>query len=407
MKKYFLFSVALLAFNSFSYGQWINQYTTPGLVSLYDLHCLDANNCYADGWGPGGIIIKTTDGTNWLVSYSGSTQFAGIFCTDVNICYAGSDDGNIYKTTNGGSTWIPKDAAGTHPYIFFVSDSIGYAFSGGGDMAKTVDAGETWNLFGTPITNFLGEYGIFFINTSTGYRCGGGVLPNKALIYKTTNGGNTWTKVFEDTTLNGLASIQFINDSVGYTVGSKGMIFKTTDAGQNWVAMNNPYQGDINTTYKSVYFTDEQRGYVIGNIERILKTNDGGSNWTEDTLNTPCGLLRKVYISNNEGYIIGCSQVYKNDSTGLSTSIKNISTNKTIGKIFPNPFSTSATFFINESRNATCDFVLYDLLGREVKRTTINQTRTKIDRDNLPSGMYFYKISDGEKIIGTGKIIIQ
>lgn len=77
--------------------------------------------------------------------------------------------------------------------------------------------------------------------------------------------------------------------------------------------------------------------------------------------------------------------------------------------IYPNPFSTSATLRIYNRENAKYEFTMYDLFGREVRQFTIPQIagQCKIERGNLPSGMYFYKVSDKEKIIGTGKIIIQ
>jgi len=80
--------------------------------------------------------------------------------------------------------------------------------------------------------------------------------------------------------------------------------------------------------------------------------------------------------------------------------------NKAI-KINPNPFSTSAIIKI-KGQIADASFVLYDIFGREVKRIDkIETNQIKITRDNLPAGMYFYKLKSQEEIIGIGKVIIN
>ena len=79
--------------------------------------------------------------------------------------------------------------------------------------------------------------------------------------------------------------------------------------------------------------------------------------------------------------------------------------------IYPNPFSTSATVRINPVllKNAKdISFAVYDLLGREVKKIKdIDKEQTTITRDNLPSGLYIYKIYSKKRIIYTGKLSIQ
>jgi len=52
-------------------------------------------------------------------------------------------------------------------------------------------------------------------------------------------------------------------------------------------------------------------------------------------------------------------------------------------------------------------FHIYDILGKAVKQTKITSNRTTINFNNLADGIYIYKLSDKEKIITTGKIIIN
>lgn len=78
-------------------------------------------------------------------------------------------------------------------------------------------------------------------------------------------------------------------------------------------------------------------------------------------------------------------------------------------KIFPNPFSTSATILLDDKLfNTPFEIRLYDMFGREVKR--INQVKNKettIDGNALTVGMYFVAIlQDGEMIAGK-KVMLE
>ena len=76
-------------------------------------------------------------------------------------------------------------------------------------------------------------------------------------------------------------------------------------------------------------------------------------------------------------------------------------------ELFPNPFSEYVTVRIQDARLLPCEMKIYNLLGTEVKRTGIESSEIKIYRDNLPSGIYFYKLSQKERTVANGKIIIK
>ena len=81
--------------------------------------------------------------------------------------------------------------------------------------------------------------------------------------------------------------------------------------------------------------------------------------------------------------------------------------------VYPNPFSSSLEI------DLSCDiynisilsseiyFSVFDILGNEVKKLKIENQKTKMLRDNLPDGIYFYKICNHGEVLGAGKIIIE
>jgi len=78
-------------------------------------------------------------------------------------------------------------------------------------------------------------------------------------------------------------------------------------------------------------------------------------------------------------------------------------------KIYPNPFNENATieFEMGEDR-ATHDLVIYDITGNKVyEQEDINSGEVTIYRNGLKSGLYFYEIKEGNKMIHSGKITIH
>ena len=100
-------------------------------------------------------------------------------------------------------------------------------------------------------------------------------------------------------------------------------------------------------------------------------------------------------------------------------SIEFFNRNENSISIFPNPFSTQTTINVNgQLKMNNGEFVMYDVYGREVKKISIVNYPFSIQRDNLPSGVYFFRLTTsspslllkekGERVevIATGKLVI-
>ena len=75
--------------------------------------------------------------------------------------------------------------------------------------------------------------------------------------------------------------------------------------------------------------------------------------------------------------------------------------------VFPNPFSLETRVKITNN-SAILMLRIFDAVGNEVSPSVIrNSEGFVIQRDNLPSGFYLYKVTGNEGFIQTGKIIIQ
>ena len=92
---------------------------------------------------------------------------------------------------------------------------------------------------------------------------------------------------------------------------------------------------------------------------------------------------------------------------GIASGISKFSARNSEIKIYPNPFSNFTTIEIADSRFTKGDLAIYDMLGRVVHQQPLNLKRETLNL-NLPSGVYFYKISNEKnEIVGFGKLMIQ
>jgi hypothetical protein len=95
--------------------------------------------------------------------------------------------------------------------------------------------------------------------------------------------------------------------------------------------------------------------------------------------------------------------------SGVATSIANSKNTGDEGiKIYPNPFSSNCNIMIsNEIVLKNTLIKIYDVCGKEVKKISINNHETIIDKGELQNGIYFYNIINNDENIAKGKLLIQ
>ena len=71
--------------------------------------------------------------------------------------------------------------------------------------------------------------------------------------------------------------------------------------------------------------------------------------------------------------------------------------------LFPNPADDQLTISYNQEGVYILE--CYDLSGKLVQSETITNSEQVINISSLNSGMYLYRIKDGNKTIQTGKLI--
>ncbi len=129
---------------------------------------------------------------------------------------------------------------------------------------------------------------------------------------------------------------------------------------------------------------------------------------------TSCSYLHNAFSLNGHHSYYGITNFmdsyhYHNTvSKCVSPDAVQENTNENSISLFPSPFSTFATLqFSPGFHYENTQFEMFDVFGREVKTIKITSSSVQIDKGDLASGIYFWSVRDGEKIISTGKIIVE
>ncbi|MFZ1948224.1 MAG: M20/M25/M40 family metallo-hydrolase [bacterium] len=94
----------------------------------------------------------------------------------------------------------------------------------------------------------------------------------------------------------------FVNDSMGWAVGSDQKVFKTTDAGATWVRQS---PGAANQIFHGASFVDSLTGWLTGTAGTIRKTTNGGTTWTTQASGASSTLREVVALDSQNAWVVG------------------------------------------------------------------------------------------------------
>ncbi len=236
---------------------------------------------------------------------SGTTQLLiAVSPVNENVVWAAGTGGTYTVTTDGGKTWTAGVVPGAEALQFRdvqgVSDQVAYLMSIGNDTTnfmiyKTIDGGATWTI------EFTNE------TTNAFYDCMAFWGPNRGIAHsdsvhgifpdlRTVN-GNDWVPITDmPPALPGEASFS----SSGTCITTQGetnawiatggstiaRILATTDGGDTWNAYDTPLVSSPSAGGLSVAFRDASNGVVGGGDLNVndhadfATSNDGGQTWS-------------------------------------------------------------------------------------------------------------------------------
>lgn len=234
-----------------------------------------------------------------------------------NVCYCGTEPGEVYKSSNGGMNWtcvsmsIDFGSGVTAVEVDYSNPNLVFA-GGNNGVFRSNNGGTSWTNV-LPNSNFgVNELFIHPTNAQLVF-----AATDKGL-FKSLDAGITWSQVFTDATYDIKANTA--NASILYLVKHNATslnceFLKSTDSGLTWIPQTNGWYtsndaarndggariavtpADPNRVY--AYLIGESKPNDIGYIG-VYRSNDGGTTWT-----LPNGPVGGPYSSSHINLAIG------------------------------------------------------------------------------------------------------
>lgn len=247
------------------------------------------------------------------------------------IVYAATASGGLWKSVNKGTTWTPVfddqpvstfgdvALAPSNPEIVWAGtgeQNNRQSTSWGNGVYRSTDGGKTWTHLGLAATRHIGRIRVHPRDPNVAYVAALGHLwapsPDRG-VYKTTDGGTTWSKVLYVDTLTGVvdlamdptnpdvlyaAAYQRLRRAWGFNGGGPGSgIYKTSDGGRTWTRLSSGLPtGDKGRIGLALAASNPRVLNAI--VEHageggVYRSEDAGATWTKVNSLNP----RPVYYS--------------------------------------------------------------------------------------------------------------
>ncbi|MBX2991159.1 MAG: T9SS type A sorting domain-containing protein [Bacteroidetes bacterium] len=400
------------------YWGWIVQVSEVD-IPLYTVQAIGRVAFDAQYWAGGkhGVVIRTTDrGIHWIVSgiLEGDVRtiaaWVGFYPgTAVAGSVMPSGRARISRTTNEGRTWSVVDTTATvWRSIRFVNANKAYAI---GDpvgnfwvLKKTTNDGITWIDIQPPLPATAGEGGFYnaaaWIDSTRGW-----FGTNDNAIYRTTDGGSTWTKVFVQPGSSGITAIHFFSILHGLAGSADGSVYRSTDGGVSWTK----YTTKLPTAITGISgLTYPSECWAISG-PNIYHSQNGGETWAITQYDGYAGIaqLHHISLAGEQTAGLGCAVGENGTAIGFYRFLTGVQPQPhtraeafELFQSFPNPFNPSTTIEFRISNFGFVSLKVFDVLGREVA-TLVNEVNeagehsVTFDGRNLPSGVFFYQMKSG------------
>ena len=415
--------------------------SNAGLADIF-LTKFDANgnviwvkNAGATGNDQGWAVATDPAGNVLLIgSFASSVLTLGSY----TLTNTGNKDIYVAKFDSNGNVLWAKSAIGTGDDFggSIISDINGNVYIGGSFVSPTLSFGTTTltsagsddvylakydsngnELWAKSSGGVNGDYGGNIVLDASGNICLAGYFSSLSFTCGTTTLNRLGPSI------DGFVAKYNPNGNLAWAknvAGTSGVFCYgiLTDTGNN-VYVSGDFTGTLNTFSPTVLSSSGNKDIFVGKFDGngnpIWAINAGGNsiesgyNLSRDAANNV--YLTGMYVSSPASFgtnTLSCSGGSDFFIAMLGSTTSGINENyfSDLTAVFPNPFFDQTTLvFESAMNNAT--LTLYNSIGQKVKEfQKLNGEEMVLQRDNLPSGMYFIRIVEGAKLIATKKLIV-
>ncbi|KAB2843271.1 MAG: T9SS type A sorting domain-containing protein [Melioribacteraceae bacterium] len=395
MKQIFLLTIFFTS-QIFCQNDWSHLSST----SDFTVNVIEINSdghIYA-GTKSHGIIKSADGGLNWELKNNGlpENEILSILITQNYVLFAGTSGGGMFRSINNGESWEKIEAGLTNTVVTSLienEDGIIFAGTKGGGVFYSTDNGSNWDEINSGLINkdiidlAINSAGDLFVGT---YSYG---------VFKLTKENNFWNEINIGMPNNKdiLSIIVNKNDDVLAATAYDGIYIREANslAWQQTALQFFPCRDMALTVTGKVLAATDAAVYI---------SNNGGRSYELFKDGLPNSKILSIASDGYETFYAGAhaNGIYKNTSL-TSVDKKIIPQNFQLLQNYPNPFNpgTTISFKIHnvEAQHAAL-LQIYDIIGNKIK-TILNEKLPagiydiNFNADNLPSGVYFYKLQTG------------
>jgi photosystem II stability/assembly factor-like uncharacterized protein len=333
----------------------------------------------------GGGVNRTTDGgVTWQVGIGGTQALAGRSIRfqpgDSQELFLGTSSLAVFRSTNGGDNFVQSSEGISELDLFSIDanpldpDEIAVAFQGqnNGGVLSSPDGGATWQLESAPPTRYSA---VRFAPDGTLYAISAGpsTVAQEGLYRRENNG--SWTPLGPDQgslyesdlntmrfSLNNPNLILLGGQDFG-VAGFEGTIWRSTDAGSSWTKV---YElGDFHRITDIEIIEDGTDQNMVAawnsesgdNIGGALRSTDDGASWFDSSSGLPPAFFRgpRLCASPSDPQTLFVSAwlsfqsggLFRTTDGGVNWTSTGFTGNQTIGDVACHPVDDQ-TFFVTQ-----------------------------------------------------------
>jgi photosystem II stability/assembly factor-like uncharacterized protein len=289
-------------------GRWQSFGPDGGLITSLAVGSGSSRIVYAGGWG--GVFRSSDGGATWTPANRGlsdgseNSSVEGVTCLAIDpahpsTIYAGRTVEGVVKSTDGGAHWRHVERGLTNRGIQSLAldpRTPGRLFVGTFDgLFRSDDGGETWRRLteGLP-ASFPVDVRAVAIDPRSPQTVYTAMVepvdPATSRLWKSLDGGTTWRAISSGPLLGRLVSTLAVSSGATGTIyaGTEAGVFKTTNGGTTWTATG------LTAPVRALVAHPTRRKIVYAaTYEGVFRTVDGGVHWqrvTEDMAASPLAL---------------------------------------------------------------------------------------------------------------------
>jgi len=371
---------------------WTDKTSDMVISQMYKVGIAETDDRVIAGLQDNGTKLRSNAG-NWTDEVGGDGMDCAINPNNSSVMYGSIQYGALRRSTNAGGSWssikpnIPGNPNGAWvtPYILDPSNPT-TIIAGYKDVWRSTNQGTEWTQISTDLSTSNLTY-LAISPTNSDYIYAG----KSGSLYRTTDGGTTWNTMTVPGGSTAMVKVSPSNPETLYAVRSSfsngNKVYKSTNGGSSWSNIS----GDLPNLYANciAIHDDGEETIYVGMDIGVYYKNNSTPDWTLFNVDLPNVEVKEIEIkeTSNEIYLATYGRgVWKNNTIGessLCSSPGAVAVNNTTS----NTADVSWTAPVDAP---TDGYIWAYSTDGVVPNTTSTEAGLSITIDNLESGTGYY-----------------